>query len=157
MIESICVAIALGLPVEYEVLVGEEEMSDHGAPPRVVFTPHPDKYESTAVQGGIDRPSNAGKQIATCLVGIEAHCWGTSLDDAWLIGQNVIRSMRNVAPGCSMPLEANYKKAANVQRGRTYRLLFYVKVPVTMPAVTVTQPAKVTQVPVLIPLQEAGQ
>lgn len=156
MIEALCTAIAFGLPPEYDVLIGDEKLSEHGGPPRVVFAPAHDKYESTAIQPGIGRPLNAGRQIATCLIGIEAYCWGKTLDDAWAIGQDVIRSVRGVAPGCAMPLEAGYKPGANVQNGRTYRLLFYVKVPVTMPAVTVKQATQAELTPNLIPLSEAG-
>lgn len=115
---------AQGITASFQL--GPEHVSEHNAPPRIVWVPTSTSYEPPMRIGATET------QIHTRLVRSEVHCWGKDYEEAEALSDAVIRAAYQVMGGPDYELGAGaWLETALTSNGRVYSFELGLRIAVT--------------------------
>jgi len=120
--------------------VSTRAIAFNGAPPRVIWVPSRDRWESAQKRprGG----GSTGKNLQTCLAGVDLHVWGASIPGTWQLVQSVVRALRRrIGPDPFLSINGGQWLATEglISQGELYVLSISVALDVpALPAPTTT-------------------
>ena len=121
-------AVSAVLPFRAETLIGEENLSAAGAPPRIVWVPSNDSFSPASERG---RPEQ--RSLATRRVGVDVHLWGADLAAAEAMIDGFVWALRQVVGANYELLGGSWKGQSVTAKGRAYILGIAMHVPVVEP------------------------
>lgn len=71
--------------------VSTRGLPEHASPPRVIWVPGDDEW--AAPQKRPRAGYATGRSLATCMAGVDLHCWGATRADTWVLVRAVVRSL----------------------------------------------------------------
>jgi len=119
--------------------IGARSIAQNSAPPRVVWIPTRDQI------GPKEVASRANPSIYTRLAGVQAHCWGASLEATETIVHAVIAALYATAHGSLRVAGVEWPAPETVTRGELAILSFALAIPV-LKLTTPTQTTNITSV-----------
>ena len=112
-----------------EVLVGEENLSREGAPPRTVWVPGADSFGPPSERFGAQQ-----RALHTLRCAATVHLWGSDLAAAEAMRDDFINALRR-AVGPNYELQGGiWLGQTNLGRGRVYLLSLLIHAPIVEPA-----------------------
>jgi hypothetical protein len=88
--------------------VSTRGLPEHGSPPRVIWVPGDDEWG--APQKRPRAGYATGRSLATCVAGVDLHCWGATRNDTWTLVRAVVRALVTRLGGA--------ESSARIRRGR---------------------------------------
>lgn len=71
--------------------VSTRGLPENGSPPRVTWVPSDDEWGAPQKRPRAGYAS--GRSLATCMAGVDLHCWGDTPADTWALVRAVVRSL----------------------------------------------------------------
>jgi hypothetical protein len=115
-------------------LFGEENLAEHGAPPRVVWVPTADKFGPPTQRGSVVGDARA---LHTNRAAVAVHCWGADTASALALRDQFIVALRGqIGPNYELQ-DGGWAGQAMMTNGRVYILSLTLNIPIvdTAPAV----------------------